>query len=182
MTDLHAGPADGTLTLHTGVEGRAARLGHALTLELSEWRAIAQVDGEDLTSVELTAVLSSLSVVSGSGGVKPLSDKDKVAIRDNALETMKADQHPEVTVRSTAVTATGDGYDVAVQVSVGGVVQPAELAVTVRPTGDRLEVRAVTGIVQTQHGLSPYSAMMGGLKVTDRVEVRLTATVSRPAG
>lgn len=179
MTTLTAGPSDGALTLHTGVEGRAAKLGHALTIELSDWSAVAELEGDALTSLTVTAVLASLSVVSGSGGVKPLSDKDRVSIKDNALETLKATTHPEVTVSSTSLTATAAGYDVGVQVSVGGVVRPAVLSVTTTPEGDRVRVEGTTGIVQTEHGLSPYSAMMGGLKVTDRVEVRLSATVSR---
>ena len=175
MTILTAGPADGTLSLHTGVEGRASKLGHALTIALSEWSATAELDGDKLVSVQITAALASLSVVSGAGGVKPLSDKDKVSIRDNALETLKASSHPEVQVTSTSVTPTAAGYDVAVQVSIAGAVRPAVLAVTV----DGNHITGETGIVQTQHGLSPYSAMMGGLKVTDRVEVRLDVTVTR---
>ena len=182
MTTLTAGPTDGTLTLHTGVEGRAAKLGHALTLGLADWTATAQLDRDTLTGMELTAVLASLTVDSGEGGVKPLSDKDRRSIRDNALETLKAPKHPEVRVTSTTVTATASGYDVAVQVSIAGVVRPAVLQVTTTPDGDRVRVSGTTGIVQTEHGLAPYSAMMGGLKVTDRVEVRLDATVSRPAG
>ena len=179
MTSLTAGPADGTLSLHTGVEGRAAKLGHALTIALSDWSATAELDGETLTSVEVVATLSSLSVVSGTGGVKPLSDKDKASIRDNALETLKAGAHPTVRVTSTSVTPTTGGYDVAVQVSVAGVDRPAVLAMTVAPEQGRVRVSGSTGIVQTEHGLSPYSAMMGGLKVSDRVEVRLDVTVAR---
>ena len=179
MTSLTAGPADGTLTLHTGVEGRAAKLGHALTIALSDWSATAELDGEALTSVEVVATLSSLSVASGTGGVKPLSDKDKASIRDNALETLKVGAHPTVRVTSTSVTPTASGYDVAVQVSVAGVDRPAVLAVTVAPEQGLVRVNGITGIVQTEHGLSPYSAMMGGLKVSDLVEVRLDVTVAR---
>ena len=179
MTSLTAGPADGTLTLHTGVEGRAAKLGHALTIALSDWSATAELDGEALTSVEVVATLSSLSVASGTGGVKPLSDKDKASIRDNALETLKVGAHPTVRVTSTSITPTTGGYDVAVQVSVAGVDRPAVLAVTVAPEQGLVRVNGITGIVQTEHGLSPYSAMMGGLKVSDRVEVRLDVTVAR---
>lgn len=179
MTTLTSGPSDGTLTLHTGVEGRASKLGHALTIALEDWSATAELDGDVPTSVQVTAALASLSVVSGSGGVKPLSDKDKVAIHDNALETLKATAHPDVTVSSTSVTPTATGFDVAVQVSIAGVVRPAVLAVTVTPADGKVRVAGTTGIVQTEHGLSPYSAMMGGLKVTDRVEVRLDVTVAR---
>ena len=39
METLRTGPDDGTLRLHTGVEGKAARLGHDLVLALDDWSA-----------------------------------------------------------------------------------------------------------------------------------------------
>jgi hypothetical protein len=35
--------------------------------------------------------------------------------------------------------------------------------------------------VQTSFGVKPYSALMGGLKVKDAVEVRLSAVFPEPA-
>lgn len=32
------GPDDGTLTIHTGVGGRAARMGHRLTIAMNSWQ------------------------------------------------------------------------------------------------------------------------------------------------
>jgi hypothetical protein len=48
--------------------------------------------------VRLTADLTSRRVESGSGGITPLSDGDREAIRANALRSLHADQHPRVTV------------------------------------------------------------------------------------
>ena len=45
MRTTTVGPSEGTLLLKTGVEGRAARLGHALTLRISEWACTATLDG-----------------------------------------------------------------------------------------------------------------------------------------
>jgi len=180
MSTLQAGPADGTLSLHTGVEGRAAKMGHDLTIVLSDWQATATVEDGAPTALELRAVLSSLDPVKGEGGLKPLSDKDRASIRDNALETLRAGQHPEVVFTSSAVRPSASGYTVQGQLSIGGVERPAELELAVSDAGERLALSAQVPVLQTEHGIKPYSAMMGGLRVRDRVEVRVEATVPRP--
>jgi len=54
------------------------------------------------------------------------------------------------------------------------------LHVEVTEAGERLALAAVVPVVQTEHGVKPYSAMMGTLKLRDRVEVRLNVTVDKP--
>lgn len=180
MDLLETGPADGTLTLHTTVEGRAAKMGHALTVELTDWSASTTLEAGVPTAVELRAGLDSLTVVQGEGGMKGLSDKDKQTIRGNALDSLKASSHPDVTFTSSQVTSVGSGYDLAGELTVAGVSRPATVHVEVAETDGRLALRAVVPVVQTDHGIKPYSAMMGGLKVVDRVEVRLAVSVVRP--
>lgn len=180
MDLFETGPADGTLTLHTSVEGRAAKMGHALTVELADWSASTTLDEGVPTTVTLRAGLDSLAVVRGEGGVKALSDKDKQTIRSHALESLKAGSHPDVTFTSSQVTAAGNGYDLNGELTVAGVSRPATVHVAVAETEGRLAVRAVVPVMQTDHGVRPYSAMMGGLKVVDRVEIRLSVSVPRP--
>lgn len=180
MQTFQTGPADGTLTLHTTVEGKAAKMGHALTIELADWSATTVLDGDEPTSVTLRARLASLTVVKGDGGVKALSDKDKQSIRDNALGSLKAAQHPDVTFTSSSAAPSDGGWDLAGDLAVAGVARPTSVHVDVTAAGERLALLATVPVVQTEHGVKPYSAMLGGLKVGDRVEVRLTATVARP--
>lgn len=178
--DMETGPADGTLTLHTTVEGRAAKMGHALTIALERWSASTTLEGSVPTAARLRATLEGLSVVHGEGGVKSLSDKDKQTIRGNALESLKATSHPDVTFTSDQVTALGGGYDLTGQLTVAGVSRPMTVHVETAETDGRLALSAVVPVVQSDHGVKPYSAMMGGLKVADRVEIRLAVTVARP--
>ena len=180
MTTTAVGPANGTLTLHTGVEGRAARMGHALTIAVGDWEATAFLDGDVLSSFELRARLGSLLVLTGEGGLKPLSDKDRAAIRDNALETLRADSHPDVVFTSTSVSSTDGGYDVAGDLSVSGRSRPASTRLQVRESDGRLRVTGEVAVVQTEHGITPYSSMMGGLKVRDRVDVRVDVSLPQP--
>ena len=109
---MKIGPADGSLTLHTGVAGSAARMGHSLIIVVDDWSATVTLARGTPRSVRLTADLTSLRVESGSGGIKPLSDGDREAIRGNALRTLHADQHPQVTFESSSIRAQGVGLAV----------------------------------------------------------------------
>lgn len=104
MDTMTIGPEHGDLTLHTGVEGRAAKAGHNLTIRLADWSGTATFDGDEPSSLSFRTALSSLEVVSGEGGVKALSDKDKRTIKDSALESLSAKRHPEVTFESSKVS------------------------------------------------------------------------------
>ncbi|MCU1673260.1 MAG: S-adenosyl-L-methionine-dependent methyltransferase [Frankiales bacterium] len=92
---MTVGREQGSLLLRTVVEGKAARTGHELTLLVTSWECRTEVDGDTPVSVELRAQLPSLEVLNGEGGVKPLSDRDKRSIKDNALRTLKADRNPQ---------------------------------------------------------------------------------------
>ena len=180
MDSLTIGPDTGTLTLHTGVEGKAAKMGHALTVGLSDWAAEVTLEQGAPTSVTLRAGLASFEVQRGEGGVKPLSDKDKRTIRDSALGSLAADKHPDVTFTSTAVQPRDGGWSIDGQLTVAGVARPTRIDVDLADAGDMLSLSALVPVVQTEHGVKPYSAMMGALKLRDRVDVRVAATVPRP--
>ena len=181
METMTIGPDDGTLTLHTGVEGRAAKAGHALTIAMNDWSVTASFDGPDPTELSLRTGLSSMEIVSGQGGVKALTDKDKVTIKESALDSLSADKHPEVTFESRSITAKGDGYAVDGALSVAGKTSACTVDMTVQRSGGTATVEAVVPIVQTDYGIKPYSGLMGGLKVKDLVEVQISAKVSEPS-
>ena len=173
MSTLTIGPEHGTLTLRTGVEGRAAKAGHALTVAMTQWSATVDLAGEQPTAVTLRVPLTSFEVVAGEGGLKPLSDKDKRTIKDSALETLSADRHPEIVFTSRSVTATADGYRLEGDLEVAGSAQPTVVDVTVAGGA----ASATVPVVQTAHGVKPYTGLMGGLRVRDRVDVVLSATL-----
>lgn len=173
MTTMTFGPESGTLHLLTGVEGKAARMGHDLVLDLSDWSAEADVSDGVPTAVRLRAALASFAVQSGSGGAKPLSDKDRATIRKNALGSMRADKHPEVTFASTSISPSANGFQVTGDLSIGGQTRPVTVDLAVE--GSTLTAR--TSVVQTQFDVTPYSAMLGALKLRDRVDVALDATI-----
>lgn len=59
--------ADGELRILTGVAGRAAKMGHRLTIGMQSWQATVHWAGADPTGVELTVDVGSLEVLGGEG-------------------------------------------------------------------------------------------------------------------
>ena len=169
------GPDEGSLTVHTYRAGMGAKIGHDLVLEAKKWNGTINLDADKpaASSVELTVDLNSLEIVKASGGVKPLSDKDRVDIAKNIEKTLDTGKHPNVTFKSTSVSGSGPAVTVAGDLTVKGQTRPTSFEV--KADGDKLTGR--TSIVQSEFGIKPYSAMMGALKVRDDIEVQLTCTL-----
>jgi hypothetical protein len=97
MSDqISADQSNGELTLLTGRQGVGSKVGHDLTIRVGRWSAQATVDGSSVFDLRVVADLTSLEVVSGEGGLKPLTDKDRKTILSNAAESLKAGAHPEL--------------------------------------------------------------------------------------
>ncbi len=181
MDTLTIGPEHGDLTLHTGVEGRAAKMGHALTIRMADWSGTVSFDGSDPSALSFRTALSSMEIVSGQGGVKALTDKDRATIKDSALDSLSARKHPEVTFESSKISPSSGGYDVDGELFVNGKASPCTVELNVQRSGGNATVETVVPLVQSKFGIKPYSGMMGGLKVKDHVDVKLSATVPDPA-
>jgi polyisoprenoid-binding protein YceI len=174
MATHKIGPETGSLVLRTTRQGLAAQAGHDLTIEVMRWSGTVTTGDEPTdTRLELTADLDSLRVQSGSGGVKPLSERAKRDIANNAKKTLQADRYPELRYVSEQVTATGD---VAGKCTLHGTERPVRVEVT--SLGDD-KYRATGTIVQSQFGIKPYTGMFGALKVADEVSFEADADLSR---
>jgi polyisoprenoid-binding protein YceI len=177
---MQVGASQGRLTVSTGVAGSAARMGHRLVIVLDEWTAsIDLVDGSPRT-ITLTALVASLRVESGSGGVKPLTSGDRQAIHANALGALHAQDHPAVEFRSTRVRIDGDALRVVGSLAIAGVTRPIEVRVLLERHGGRVRAECRVPVRQTDFGVRPYSAMLGQLKVADEVQVDLVVEVDLP--
>jgi len=180
METLRIGPDDGTLRLHTGVEGKAARLGHDLVLALDDWSGeVVVADGVPASAVLRTRV-ESLRVESGSGGAKPLSDKDRRTIRANALGALRAERSPEIVFTASSATPVPGGFTLHGELAVGGRSRRRDVEVRVAEDAGGWSVAVRTEVVQTDHDVAPYSAMLGALRLRDQVDVLFDAVVPRP--
>jgi polyisoprenoid-binding protein YceI len=167
---MRLGPDRGRLVLRTSREGFAAQAGHDLTITFSRWSAEA---GEG--SISVTVDLSSFEVLDGSGGIKPLTERDKREIQLTARRLLDADRQPEATYRSEEV---GDGV-VDGTLALRGVQRPLRLTVS-DLGGDRYRV---TGTVrQSDFGITPYTAFFGSLKVADPVAIEAEVDLSSTGG
>jgi polyisoprenoid-binding protein YceI len=191
---LHAGRHQfgmdsGRITLRTFRDGLAAQAGHDLVIEVARWSGELVVS-DDLTpaSLTVTADLGSLVVRDGTGGLKPLTDRDKREIAVTARKVLSTDRFPQVTFSATSFEPTADTsdrsaadvlHDVAGVVS--GTLQLAgssgPLRLQVRPAGSGRD-RATTTIRQTDFGIKPYSGFLGALKVRDTVDVEAEVDLS----
>jgi polyisoprenoid-binding protein YceI len=159
----------------TGREGAAAKAGHDLVIDVTAWEATLDV-GKDSGPIrlELNADGGSLRVDEGIGGVQRLSDDDKAEIR----QTIDADvlKGQAIEFRSTDVEASDDGRRLRVRgdLKMAGNSHPVELELSVSPED---QISGGVTLKQTDWGIKPYSALFGTLKVADKVEVLVEASL-----
>jgi len=167
----------------TGREGLAARAGHDLTMEIVLWSARVTVpDTSDLAAATVTAELDlgSLTVREGSGGAKPLSDRDR---RDIQVQARKILGEPaQATFASTRVVpaagaATGGaatGGAIEGTLTMHGTTRPLRLQVTSQAPG---RFRGGATVRQTDFGITPYSGFFGTLKLKNEIAVEFEVTI-----
>lgn len=162
------GPTHGTLRVNTYREGVAARVGHDLIIDVTEWTGrVAIGEGGGIDAVELTAAPRSLFVREGLRGVKPLSDGDRTDIRRTIDEKVLRGQ--PIAFRSSVVDGGAAGaVTVRGQLTLGGETHAASFILNVGGDG---RLTATATVRQSEWGIKPYRGLMGALKVRDEVDV-----------
>ncbi|HET9081818.1 MAG TPA: YceI family protein [Trebonia sp.] len=168
------GPGDGRVLVKTGREGLAAKVGHDLTIEITRWRAKITVPGPEaggLAAAALTADLdlSSLEVLEGTGGAKPLTDKDRRDIQATATKVLGGPARATFT-SARVIPADGAATHGVIDgtLSLNGMIQPLRLQVASPAPG---LFRGAAAIRQTDFGITPYSGFFGALKLKDEIAV-----------
>jgi polyisoprenoid-binding protein YceI len=175
-SDWSIDPAAGELRIRTGVAGRAAKMGHRLTIAMQSWEATVRWAGDKPKSAELTVAVDSLAVISGEGGIKPLAGPEKGVARSNALKSLDAKKFPQIRFVADGIAKTGDGYRLTGTTEIHGTARPQVVDLTVEDRGDTWALSTQVSITQSDFGVKPYSLFMGSLKVADEVTVEFTAT------
>ena len=161
------GPDNASLRIRTGRTGGAAKAGHDLLIEVESWQAT--LDREAQPALTLTADSRSLRVLEGTGGLKSLSESDKADIKKTIdKEVLKGGP---IEFRSTEVTeGAGGRLSVRGDLSLGGNQAPVAFDLATAEGGGMTGSATVT---QSAHGIKPYSALFGALKVADEVRVEI---------
>lgn len=173
--------SDGELLLTTGVQGRAARMGHRLTIAMTRWRATVSWTGSEPAAVELVVETDSLDVLRGEGGVKGLTTPEKALARSNALKSLDAGRFPEIRFWTRAIDKTDDGYRLTGQLEVRGKSREHMIALHTEDLGTAWRMSTQSTVRQTDYGIKPYSLLMGSVQVADDVSVSFTATHAKDA-
>lgn len=171
----------GQLRLGTDVSGRAAKMGHRLTIAMERWQAVVSWSGTRPAAVALTVEVDSLQVLRGDGGLTPLTAPEKSLIRTNARNCLDAGRHGQIRFEAADIEATDHGYRLAGTLQIRGRTKPHVVEVRVTELGQpggswRLD--ADTVVRHSDFGVRRYSMLMGAMQVADEVRVSFTATVS----
>jgi len=167
------GPEAGRITLNVYRDGVAARMGHNLVLEATKWRGKVEVEADDpaASSVKLTIDPRSLEIIEASGGIKPLSDKDRADIKNKINDKiLLTRRNPEITFQSTEVSGIAPNIKVEGNLTLAGKSLPLTLDVRVDESSGRASGK--TTLQQSSFGIKPFSAMLGALKIKDTIDIQ----------
>jgi polyisoprenoid-binding protein YceI len=167
--------SDGELLVHTGVTGRAAKMGHRLTIAMTTWQAVVRWNGGEPVDAELTVEVDSLRVLKGEGGVTPLSAPEKALARSNALNTLDAERFPQIRFHADGIEKSGDGYLLTGALEIHGVAKDCVIDLGVEDLGKTWRLSCTAEVRQTDFGIKPYSMLLGSMKVVDAVTVTFSA-------
>lgn len=168
-------PSDGELLLHTGVAGRAARMGHRLTVAMTRWQATVSWVGDEPDTAELAVQTNSLEVLRGEGGVKGLSGAEKALVRSNALKSLDANRFPEIRFLAHDIEKTGDGYRLNGTLHIRGKSRNHTIDLRTEDLGEAWRMSTESTVRQSDYGIKPFSLLMGSVQVADDVKVSFTA-------
>jgi polyisoprenoid-binding protein YceI len=164
------GPDHGRIVLRTFRDGLASQAGHDLTIELPRWSGTLDVNDDLMPArLEVHIDLEALVVRDGTGGVKPLTDRDRREIAATARKVLGTGRHPEAVFTAGTFDRGGNGNGtIDGTLTLRGESRP--LRVHVAETG-AARYHADATVIQSGYGIKPYTAFFGALRVRDSVEV-----------
>ena len=177
MTDMvwTLDASDGELHLRTGVTGRAARMGHRLTIAMTRWQATVTWDGAEPVAAELVVETDSFEVLRGEGGVKgvvrtgegggALERVEVAGRRALSRDPLHRRRYRQNRGRVSPQRDTADPREVA----------KARNRLRTDDLGDSWRMSAESTVRQSDYGIKPFSLLMGSVQVVDEVTVSFTA-------
>jgi polyisoprenoid-binding protein YceI len=161
----------GRIVLHTYRDGLAATAGHDLIIELPRWTGGLTVDDNGtVQSLEAHIDVGALIIREGTGGIKPLTDRDRREIAATARRLLATDRYPEAVFTATGFGASGDSGVIEGNFSLRGETRPLRLQVSQSAGGT---YRATGTVIQSAYGIKPYTGFFGALKVRDTVDIEV---------
>jgi polyisoprenoid-binding protein YceI len=177
--NFRLGPDAGRVVIKTSRAGLAAKAGHDLTIEFTRWSAQLQVPDEaagGVTAAQITADLDlgSLEVREGTGGAKPLNDRDRRDIKKTMSGILGTGQASFASSKVTPFGASGGAVEGTL--TLNGQTQPVRLQLNAPGEG---RYRGSATVPQSAFGIKPYSGFFGALKLRDEVTVEFDVDLSK---
>jgi polyisoprenoid-binding protein YceI len=181
-------PAHSELRLLVYRAGVMASLGHDHVIVNRSLTGWVSFTGDPLAaSFELSVPVGGFVVddaavrrEEGEAFAEEVSEDAKAGTLHNMLgpAVLDADGHPAISVRSVSIRASGVGYEATVALSVAGHESRLTVPFALEIGGGSLHASGATSVRQSDLGLTPFSVMLGALKVKDEIEIkfRLVAT------
>jgi polyisoprenoid-binding protein YceI len=180
-TEWSLSDSDGELIVRTGVTGRAAKMGHRLTIAMTSWDATVRWADAQPVAAELIVDVGSLQVSHGEGGMMALSAPEKRLARSHALKALDAGRFPRISYQVDDIEQTDDGYRLRGTLEIRGKSRRHEVDLRAQDLGETWQLSCEADVRQTDFGVKPYSILMGAMKVVDTVTVAFTAVHGRDA-
>ncbi|MEB3022044.1 YceI family protein [[Mycobacterium] crassicus] len=167
----------GRLLLGTDVAGRAAKMGHRLTIAMERWQAAVSWSGARPTAVTLTVDVDSLRVLRGDGGLTPLTPPEKALIRGNALKCLDSARYGRIRFESNDIAPTDDGYRLTGTLEIHGRTNPHVIEARVTDLDGSWQIDGESRVRHSDFGVRRFSMLMGAMQVADEVTLSFSATV-----
>lgn len=169
----HFTQKDADCRVYTFKDGLLSAIAHDLEIRLERF----QIEWDDArTKIEARFELPSLRVAhamkDGAPNASALSDRDKRKIESNMHEeVLEARRHPEAKFVSTEIEQRDGRTMVRGTLELHG--RTSRVEAEVRREGERWVGEAT--LHQPDFGITPYSAMMGTLRIKPDVRVKISA-------
>jgi len=172
------GTKSGRIVLRTYRDGLAATAGHDLIIDLPSWSGELTVDDDKAPeALEVHIDIGALRIRDGTGGLKPLTDRDRNEIANTTRRLLATERYPEAVFTATRFDFNGESGVIEGNLSLRGVSRPFRLQVAQSELGT---YQGTGTVVQSAYGIKPYTAFFGALKVRDTVDVEVEVTVRAP--
>ncbi|NNJ65908.1 MAG: YceI family protein, partial [Xanthomonadales bacterium] len=170
-------------------EGPLARFGHDHVVSVRGLEGVVLLDEAGAASrADLRFRLEDLAIDTAEGRARYQLDTvpDEKAIegtRANLMEhVLDAGQWPLVTVRLDDFSFREEHYSAMVTVTINGAQSSSRQPFRLQSSDETVRVEGSLVLRQTDLGLEPFSALGGGLRVADPLEIHIRLTGTRLAG
>lgn len=158
--------SNASVQIYTFKDGLLARVGHDLCLAVTRFE-VTLAEGVDAwfdaASIDVVHALRA-----GEPHPEGLSTSDRETIRRNtANEVLHSRRFPRITFRSDAIDETAEGLETSGELTLHG--KTREVGVAAVTDGGDLVITAE--IHQPDFGITPFSALLGTLRVLPKVRV-----------